>query len=74
MVIPIPNLREQFKRNSVALISLSIAVFALTYNTWRNERTSATRSPGMTVRSWEIAPSSPQTNVIPAKAGTSVGT
>ena len=44
MYIPIPRLREQIKRNSVALISLSIAVFALSYNTWRNERSEEQRN------------------------------
>ena len=30
---------QQVRRNSVALISLTIAVIGLSYNTWRNEQT-----------------------------------
>ena len=33
------TLREQIRSNSVALISLSVALIALSYNTWRNETT-----------------------------------
>ena len=44
MIPVIPKLREQLKRNSVALISLFIAIFALTYNTWRNERSEEQRN------------------------------
>ncbi len=35
---------EQFKRNSVAYVSLFIAVSGLLYNTWRNETTEYQRS------------------------------
>ena len=35
---------EQVRRNAVALISLFIAVTALLYNTWRNEKTEDQRS------------------------------
>jgi hypothetical protein len=31
------SLKEQFRRNAVALISLAVAVTGLGYNTWRNE-------------------------------------
>ncbi|MGQ0428527.1 MAG: hypothetical protein ACT4UQ_01145 [Gammaproteobacteria bacterium] len=34
-----PGIGEQVRRNSVALISLAIALAALGYTTWRNERT-----------------------------------
>lgn len=44
MTIVIPKISEQLRRNSVALISLSIAVFALAYNTWRNERSEDQRN------------------------------
>jgi hypothetical protein len=36
--------REQFRRNSVALTSLMIALAALAYNTWRNETTEEHRN------------------------------
>lgn len=39
-----PDMREQFRNNMVALISLVIALSALGYNTWRNERTEANRN------------------------------
>jgi hypothetical protein len=39
-----PTLREQFTRHSVALISLTVAVGSLGYNTWRNEKTEANRN------------------------------
>lgn len=35
---------EQFRRHSVALISLAVALTSLAYNTWRNERTEANRN------------------------------
>lgn len=35
---------NQIQRNSVALISLFIAVSSLSYNTWRNERTEENRN------------------------------
>jgi hypothetical protein len=38
------NLREQLRDNVVALISLVVALSALGYNTWRNERTEHNRN------------------------------
>jgi hypothetical protein len=38
------NIREQLRNNSVALISLFIALSGLGYNTWRNERTERNRN------------------------------
>ncbi len=38
------SIREQLRRNAVALISLVVAVTSLGYNTWRNERTEANRN------------------------------
>ncbi len=38
------SFREQLRRNSVALISVFIAVSSLSYNTWRNERTEYNRN------------------------------
>ena len=38
------SLREQIRSNSVALISLSVALIALSYNTWRNETTESQRN------------------------------
>ena len=35
---------DQLKRNTVALISLIIAVSSLSYNTWRNEKTEENRN------------------------------
>ena len=35
---------EQVRRNSVAIISLVVAVVALSYNTWRNEKTEDNRN------------------------------
>ena len=35
---------DQLKRNSVALISIVIAVSSLSYNTWRNEKTEDNRN------------------------------
>jgi len=35
---------EQFRRNTVALISIVIAVSSLSYNTWRNEKTEDNRN------------------------------
>ncbi|MBL4774415.1 MAG: hypothetical protein JKX98_12800 [Alcanivoracaceae bacterium] len=35
---------KQVKNNSVALISLFIAISSLSYNTWRNEKTEANRN------------------------------
>lgn len=39
-----PGMREQIRNNAVALISLAVALSALGYNTWRNERTEANRN------------------------------
>lgn len=36
--------REQIQRNSVALISLAVAVSSLAYNTWRNEASEHNRN------------------------------
>ena len=38
------NIREQVRRNAVALISLFIAVTGLLYNTWRNEHSENNRN------------------------------
>ena len=38
------NFLGQVKRNSVALISLAVALSSLGYNTWRNEQTEANRN------------------------------
>ncbi len=39
-----PGMREQLRNNMVALISLVVALSALGYNTWRNERTEQNRN------------------------------
>lgn len=39
-----PDMREQLRNNLVALVSLVIALSALGYNTWRNERTEQNRN------------------------------
>ena len=39
-----PDMRKQFHDNLVAIISLVIALSALGYNTWRNERTERNRN------------------------------
>jgi hypothetical protein len=39
-----PDMRRQFHDNLVAIISLVIALSALGYNTWRNERTERNRN------------------------------
>lgn len=39
-----PGIREQLRSNLVALISLVVAVSALGYSTWRNERTETNRN------------------------------
>ena len=36
--------REQLRSNAVALISLTVALSSLGYNTWRNERTEHNRN------------------------------
>lgn len=38
------RLRDQFRRHSVALISLAVALSSLAYNTWRNEKSEANRN------------------------------
>ncbi len=38
------TIREQFRRNTVALISLAVAVTSLGYNTWRNEASEDNRN------------------------------
>ena len=38
------TLKEQFRRNAVALISLAIAITSLGYNTWRNEASEENRN------------------------------
>ena len=38
------NVGQQLRSNAVALISLAVAVTALGYNTWRNERTEHNRN------------------------------
>ncbi len=37
-------LREGIRRNAVALISLAVALFGTSYNTWRNQTTEAHRN------------------------------
>lgn len=39
-----PTIAQQFTRNFVAILSLVVALVALGYNTWRNERTEQNRS------------------------------
>ena len=39
-----PGIRQQLRRNAVALISLVVALSSLGYNTWRNELTEANRN------------------------------
>ena len=38
------NIKEQVRRNAVALISLVIAITSLGYNTWRNEASESNRT------------------------------
>ena len=38
------NVGQQLRSNAVALISLAVALTALGYNTWRNERTEHNRN------------------------------
>jgi len=40
----VATFQEQIRANSVALISLSVAFIALSYNTWRNETTESQRN------------------------------
>ncbi|MDH3350796.1 MAG: hypothetical protein OEM51_04565 [Gammaproteobacteria bacterium] len=43
--MPINNsVREQFRRNAVAIISLAVAITGLSYNTWRNEASEDNRT------------------------------
>jgi len=44
MTISTQSLREQLRRNTVALISIILAVSSLSYNTWRNEKTEDNRN------------------------------
>lgn len=39
-----PTIREQLRNNVVALVSLAIALTALVYTTWRNQRTEQNRN------------------------------
>ena len=38
------SIGSQLRRNAVALISLVVAITALTYNTWRNEKSEDNRN------------------------------
>ncbi|MEM7433189.1 MAG: hypothetical protein AAF351_14810 [Pseudomonadota bacterium] len=38
------SIKEQIRRNSVALISLAVAITSLGYNTWRNEQSEENRT------------------------------
>ena len=38
------SIREQLRRNAVALISLVVAITSLGYNTWRNEQSESNRN------------------------------
>jgi hypothetical protein len=38
------SVKEQFRRNAVALISLVVAITGLSYNTWRNEASEDNRT------------------------------
>jgi hypothetical protein len=40
----VTSIREQLRNNSVALISLAVAISSLAYNTWRNEHTEHNRN------------------------------
>jgi len=42
--VSLQDIRAQFRRNAVALISLFIAVTGLLYNTWRNEHSEYNRN------------------------------
>lgn len=39
-----PSLKDQLRNNLVAIISLAVALTALGYSTWRNERTEQNRN------------------------------
>ncbi len=41
---PVDSLRTSLRRNAVALISLAVALFSTSYNTWRNQATEAHRN------------------------------
>lgn len=41
---PANGILEQLRRNTIALISLMVAVSSLSYNTWRNEQTEENRN------------------------------
>ena len=41
---PVMSFKDQVRRNSVALISLAVAVTGLGYNTWRNEASESNRT------------------------------
>jgi hypothetical protein len=38
------GIRDQLRSNALALISLSVALFSVSHNTWRNERTEYNRN------------------------------
>jgi hypothetical protein len=40
----VTSIRQQLRNNTVALISLTVAISSLAYNTWRNERTEHNRN------------------------------
>jgi hypothetical protein len=40
----VTSIRQQLRNNTVALISLVVAISSLAYNTWRNERTEHNRN------------------------------
>jgi hypothetical protein len=44
MIASNQSIMNQLKRNSVALISIVIAISSLSYNTWRNEKTEDNRN------------------------------
>ena len=46
------SILEQLRRNTVALISLVVAISSLSYNTWRNEATEENRN--LRVAAFEI--------------------
>lgn len=39
-----PGIREQLRNNTVAIVSLAVALTALGYTTWRNQRTEENRN------------------------------
>ena len=47
-----PTIREQFRRNFVAILSLTVALAGLGYTTWRNEHSEQNRN--IRVASFEI--------------------